>query len=154
MSEKEALLIYFPTEIIISISWIVIHGLQCTSLCLSHLGQANVNWNGWTVRYTYIMSHGASPQIASDEKVGLVNYLWDEFQYFVPAGIGIQTTYRELSLIRQKLSSRSVLFTVWQTFGLTPSQYAITHSQVLTIVQSYTELNLIVIHYSCEPCNI
>lgn len=59
-----------------------------------------------------------------------------------------------LSLIGQKLSSHSVLFTVWQTFGLTPSQYAITHGQVLTIVQSYTEFNLIVIHYSCEPCNI
>lgn len=42
------------------------------------------------------MSFSASPQIISDEKVGIVNYLWDEAQYFVPAGPGIETTQREL----------------------------------------------------------
>lgn len=100
------------------------------------------------------MSSSARPQIIADEKVGIVNYLWGESRYFVPAGTGIETAEREVSLIRKELSRRSVLVTVLTNIWLNPSQYAITHGQVLTLVQSCTELNQIVINYSCEPCNI
>lgn len=52
------------------------------------------------------------------------------------------------------LSGRNSAVILSQTFGLTPSQYAISHGQELTKVQRYRGLNLIAIHPSCQPCNI